>query len=409
MATVLIATTRARDIQALGTAGQLTTESWSALHRLLEQRLGPGHAALLAEPVFNAAQGETDWYTDADGPVRLLSSLPAAEQGLARQVLDRLTSDTLALAAEMEASRSGADRFLGAMLRLTMQVPDETCIHVAGAQPVLAAWGHARSGAAAGSVVLGGERAVPRFPMAILPPPAAPAFAARRIGPALAAALLVSLLFLLSASYVVAADPFRWYAVAEPGCQPPDADMALRTDLAKAADRESELRLQLAQLSTDAGSRRLMCPPVQPAALSAPPPPRSADANRAQQRGAQHGKLTIILAWDDRNDLDLYVRCPAGGTIFYRQRTACGGTLDVDANSDQRTADVQPVENVFFGDPRPGTYQVLVDPYAMRVGRATPFRLTIQQDGRPDRVVTGVANNGQHMQEAASVTVDAAP
>ena len=63
MAAVLIATTRARDVQALGKGGQRAAESWSALHRLLE-RQSPGHAALLAEPVANAAQGETDWYAE---------------------------------------------------------------------------------------------------------------------------------------------------------------------------------------------------------------------------------------------------------------------------------------------------------------------------------------------------------
>ncbi len=411
MAAALIATTRAREIQALGTAGQLTTDSWAALHRLLTQRLGPDHAALLAEPVTNAAQGETDWYADTALPARPLSSLPPDEAAAARAALDRLSGDTLALAASMTAAGSDADRFLGAMLSLTMQVPDDGFIHVAGAQPVLVAWGHARAGAAEPPVVLGGARQVRgRATMAILPPPAAPASVARRWAPALAASLCVALLVLGAALYIVARDPFRWYAVAEPPCEPPGADMALRADLATAADRESDLRLQLAQLSTDAGGRRLMCPPVQPAALPVPPPPpRTADENRAQQRGAQRGKLTIILAWDDRNDLDLYVRCPAGGVIFYQNRNACGGQLDVDANGDQRTADVQPVENVFFAAPAPGAYRIAVDPYAMRVGRTTPFRVTVQQDGRPDQVITGVAENGRHMQDVGSVTIGAPP
>ena len=405
---VLVATTRARDVQALGTAGQLTTESWSALHRLLEQRLSPAHAALLAEPVTNAAQGETDWYAETGQPVRRLSSLPPDERTVAQGELDRLTADIQALAAAMEAARPEADRFLGAMLRLAMQVPEESCIYASGGQPVLVAWGHGAAGTGSAGVVLGGQRAAPRGPMAILPPPVVPGPSVRRYGPVLVAALLVGLLCLLSSFYVLLRDPFGWYQVAEASCQPPDADMVLRADLQRAADRESDLRLQLAQLSTDAGSRRLMCPPIQPAAVPPPPPPpRSADLNRAQERGAQHGKLTIVLAWDDRNDLDLHVRCPGGGEIFYGRRSVCGGQLDVDANGDARTADVRPVENVFFADPRPGTYRIAVDAYAMRVSRSTPFRLTIQQDGKPDQVITGTATGGTS--EVASVTVDALP
>ena len=412
MASILIATTRARDLQVLGTAGQTTTEAWSTLRRLLTQRLDAAHAGLLAEPVTNAAQGETDWYADSDGPVHRLDNLPPEAAAAARNTLTRLSGEILALAATMKAAPAEADRFLGTMLELTMRVPDETFIHVAGTQPVLVAWGHAPVETQRGPVVLGGERQVRRrAAMAILPPPAAPVPAVRRYGLALGIALGLATVVLGAALYVTVRDPFGWYLVAEAPCQPPTGDMALRADLAAGADRESELRLQLAQLATDAGSRRLMCPPVQPPepAPAPPPPPRSADAERAQQRGGQRGRLTIILAWDDRNDLDVYVRCPGGGAIFYQQRNACGGVLDVDANGDERTADVQGVENVFFAAPQPGTYRIAVDPYAMRVSRSTPFRVTIQQEGRPDRVITGVAENGRHRQDIGEVTVDGPP
>jgi len=38
--------------------------------------------------------------------------------------------------------------------------------------------------------------------------------------------------------------------------------------------------------------------------------------------------------WDDWNDLDLYVTCPCGSTLYYgnRECKTCGGILDKDMN-----------------------------------------------------------------------------
>ena len=414
-----IATTRARDLQSLAAGGQLVTDSWAILVPLLRQRLGPAHAALLAEPLTNPTQGETDWYAEGNEPARPLASLPPELQAQIRQTLAQLGADIAALAGTLKSGRDGNDRVLGTMLELALQVPGEGYVYAAGTQPVLVAWGHAGSGGASQGIALSGQRAAAPGRMAILPPPMVPPPAVRRLGPALAAATLGAALLLVAALLLLGRDPLGWYAVAAPVCAVPDGNMALRAQLDGAARHEAELRLQLAQLSTDAGARRLQCPPVQLAAVPPPVPPRpipqpaptppSEDSTRAQRRGGQRGKLTIILAWDDRNDLDLFVRCPDGATIYYKRRSACGGTLDVDANENASTADVQPVENVFFPQPQGGTYTVVVDAFAMRVSTETPFRVTIQQEGQPDRVVNGVAHNGQHMQEVTTVTLEASP
>ncbi len=97
--------------------------------------------------------------------------------------------------------------------------------------------------------------------------------------------------------------------------------------------------------------------------------------------------------------------CPAGGAIDFEHRSACGGMLDVDANGDVNHLIDTPIENVFFTDPKPGHYRVIVDPYGMRVRASTPFRLTIKQDGQPDRVVNGTAVNGRRNQTVAEVDV----
>lgn len=414
--TTLVATTRARDLQSLGAAGQSIGSAWAVLHPLLRQRLGAEHAALLAEPMVNPAQGEIDWYAGSDQPVRPIASLAPGERRVVEETLARLAGDIAALTATLKASRDAGERTLGALLDLALQVPGDGFVYADGQQPVLVAWGHARAGAGSVRVALAGERRTAVRPMAILHPPGPPVAVRRGLGAAVATATACALVLLAATLYLIGRDPMGWYARTEAACAVPTDDMALHARLDAAAGREPELRLQLARLTTDAGARRLMCPPVRLAAVAAPPPPapllprpRSEDESRAERRGAQRGKLTIILAWDDRNDLDLSVVCPGGDRLFFNHRQACGGVLDVDANESVRTADVQPVENIFFAQPAPGEYYVTVDPYAMRVATETPFRVTIQQDGRPDRIINGIARNGVRGQDVATVVVEGAP
>ena len=198
-------------------------------------------------------------------------------------------------------------------------------------------------------------------------------------------------------------------------CRLEPGQLGVEEALEQEVSREGVLRAELAALTADAGQRRLMCPPVQPAAQAVvppaplPQPPPSDDARRAERQGAKRGKLQVILAWDDINDLDLRVVCPNGTDINYIRRHACGGTLDIDANGDVNRLTPTPVENVYFDDPAPGHYRVVVDPYGMRQRAASPFRVTIRRDGEPDQVVNGVAQNGRRVQMVTDFTVEAPP
>ena len=420
-----IATTRQRDMQPLAVAGQTTIEAWLTLQTLLTRELGPAHAALLAEPVPNPALGEVDWYADAAGPVRPVQALPPAEQAALWTEAGRLVEDTRALAARLGGSRIEGDRFLAEMLALALPpanaagqpelLPED--LYAAsrpagpGLQPVLVGWGHSRVAARGAARVLTGAKAPVAAAMAILPPPPSPYHAAPRrtwLWGVLAASLAVPALALL----LLWRDPFGWFQVDVAACRIMPGQLDLARALQDETAQEGVLRAELSRLAADAGQRRLMCPPIQPpapperqAALPAPPPP-SADEQRAQRRGAQGGKMQVILAWDDRNDLDLRIVCPDGTDINFIRRNACGGTLDVDANGDVNSLTDTPVENVFFAEPQPGAYRIIVDPYGMRVRPNTPFRVTIRRDGRPDEVISGTAVNGRHNQQVGQFRVD---
>lgn len=408
MASTRIATTLSRDLQPLGTAGQTAVGAWSALYALLSRRLSPRHARLLAEPVVNPARGETDWYSEGEGQVVPLTDLPPAAQQQVRAELERLTGDIAELAESLRGSGKAEDRFLAEMLDLARQLPDESAVRVQGGQPVLIAWGHAHAGPSAVPVVLTGRKRRLPVPMTILPPPAAGLVGQRpRSWLAWWIATLLALLVLLAVLALALRDPFGWKVFGAVQCAAPSSELALRDRLKTEAGREADLRAQLAQIARDAGQRRAQCPPVQPPAPPPPPPP-SSDEQRAQQRGAHSGKLQIILAWDDRNDLDLHVSCPDGRQqVYFDSRHACGGELDVDANGDARTATATPVENVTFATPGPGRYRVMVDAYAMRVSQESAWRVTVKREGSPDQVFRGTISLGQRMRPVTVVEVEA--
>jgi hypothetical protein len=378
------------------------------LAAVLGRELSPAHSAYFAEPVENPARGEIDWYTDSAAEMIPLPLADPAVQAAATAERSRLEQDIRALATRKRNSHSEGERFLGEMIGVALSIPSDDHVYVLGNRPVLVAWGHVLAGVlpAEQAAVVGYRQSAPT-PMHILPPPGLPvaiSLLRRWLFPILIAALLLPLFALL----LIFLDPYGWFAVAGPECRIAEGQPALLAELQDTKGRESVLRAELAQETEAAGRRRLQCPPVlvqAPAPVESPSRPPSNDVRRAEEHGAHRGRLQIILAWEDRNDLDLYVGCPDGGLIFFKFRTACGGRLDVDANGDARIATATPVENVYFDEPPPGTYRVIVDPYEMRVGPESHFRVTIRREGDPDKVIEGIARNGQHGQVVTEVQV----
>jgi hypothetical protein len=87
-------------------------------------------------------------------------------------------------------------------------------------------------------------------------------------------------------------------------------------------------------------------------------------ARRVKTAGGRIGVVTVSLAWNNYNDLDLHVVTAAGAEIFYGQRRSpCGGWLDIDQNVLPRTT--TPVENVFWTATRPpnGPFKIYVVHY----------------------------------------------
>jgi hypothetical protein len=436
MDSIFLTTTRNADYVALGTGGQRVVRCWDQITGYLEQSVGADYARVFAEPAYNATTGTTDWYAAGSGEAVRLPDLPEGDQTAARERLGQLISEIGAAADRLKQGKRENDRVLSELLRLALIVPDEEAVWVVRRppgeapplQPVLVGWGQTLNGEQAAPELLVGiagryRRPANRSPMRIVGPPAPPPRERRWWLWSLLGGLLLALLLFL---VILGRDSFGWLQLPPAQCAVAEDHLGRVNALRAAEAREAQLRREIAEAELELGNRRVMCPPPappQPApAPAAPPPPAPQqralpspppaavppDVARARDQGARSGRLQIILAWDDTNDLDLYVQCPGGGEINYSTRQACEGELDTDANAGMPVTP-RPVENVVFGRaPASGSYRVLVHHFPRSVGAAGPqvsgFRVTILQEGRPDRVVTGQVSRGQRA-EVTTVNV----
>ena len=406
----LIATTRNAELQVLGTGGQLAVQAWDQISDYLRRARSPAHAALFAEPNPDADRGITDWYAGVQGAAPPLESLPDAAQEAARAEFARLYGDIREEADRLRASTRESERFLGELLALALITPATDCLRVVGGQPVLVAWGHAKLGEAPSPELLIGmtRRRGGAGAMQIVGPPAAPPEKRSWLSWLLG---LLGLLLLLLLLLLLWRDPFGWFKAALPQCVVQPGNVELLDELRAAQAREAALRNDIAGEMLRLGDRRTACPPPEPPPrprppepprVTPPPPaPRQEDADRARREGARSGRVQIILAWDDRNDLDLVMICPNGERLYFDHRQACGAVLDVDRNAGNNPLTPTPVENIVFAaEPAPGRYRIIVWHFQNNPPAPTssPYRVTVKREGRPDQVFTGRVAAGQQVE-----------
>jgi hypothetical protein len=101
--------------------------------------------------------------------------------------------------------------------------------------------------------------------------------------------------------------------------------------------------------------------------------------------GGQHADVDIraSLIWNNRNDLDLHVLTPSGAHIYFGNKRANSGWLDIDMNVSGETT--SPIENTRWprGTAAAGRYLVYVENYRFHEHRqdATPFRVELEVNG----------------------------
>ena len=258
--------------------------SWhQALTAEIAAHLTPAHAALLAAP----SRDETGIAWSAPGTaMRRYAELEAVDRDRLRAAVAAILSDIRRLA------QSGAAPAVAAAWPAIRTIPDLTHLFAVDGRPVLAGWGFSARAGGAGPLAALDDGIAWRARPRVAWPVYAATLAALAAFALFAGLLLASLAGLIMPSSAV--------------CRAAPGQLALLAEQSREAARGDTLKLELAQLQEDHGTRALQCPiprqtiappaPPQPA----PPPPRPAPrADLPQDRWNQHDLGMLKGCWNN--------------------------------------------------------------------------------------------------------------
>ena len=251
---VRIAVSLRGQMRALASQGIFATDCYAQIRAILLQKLGPEHAALLAEPQHDAEGRNVDWYAEGQGEARPLKELPEAEAQALRAKAGGLAKDILALSRSLTADAQARQALSGLLLQLALQHPSDDDLWSLGGRPVLINWGFAPGAVGAQPQDLSRLGAAPPPPApAAAPVPPPPPSRTGCLAWLLPLHLLLLLLWLLLAALGILPSPLP------PSCFRTD-DAALETEKNRAAQLDNEL----ARLRQQLLDRAALCKPVIP-------------------------------------------------------------------------------------------------------------------------------------------------
>ena len=402
MPETLITRTFAEGLRPLGPASQRNP---ALIIETVRSHLSPAHVMLFCEPSPKPDGVTTDWYAQCAGAVRQLDNLDEDEASAVRSRLGQLVEDILGLADRLEEAGGDSARAGAQALRHGVEVPASDAIWLVGDQPVLVNWGYTldvdlaprgiirrlippRSPPRQPSPPSGRSNPLPRPPQ-----PCGPAgdVAPERRLPWSAVGVLWWLGWLCLAGLVLLVFSLLVApcALVLPGVGTIDmCPSASSTVLAREREAVDTLENRVAMLERELAMLDGSCQQ------------RHGDVTDVVvSEGATLGALNILLSWQGSADLDLSVTCPSGAILNYRDRNACGGKLDVDANAPVSPMKA-PVENIVFEHtPDDGLYTVGVHPHRNR------------QDDReaPQHLVLTVIVDGEEALHSGTVDGDNRP
>lgn len=251
---VRIAVSLRGQMRALASQGIFATDCYAQIRAILLQKLGPEHAALLAEPQHDAEGRNVDWYAEGQGEARPLKELPEAEAQALRAKAGGLAKDILALSQSLTADAQARQALSGLLLQLALQHPSDDDLWSLGGRPVLINWGFAPGAVGAQPQDLSRLGAAPPPPApAAAPVPPPPPSRTGCLAWLLPLLLLLLLLWLLLAALGILPSPLP------SSCFRTD-DAALETEKNRAAQLDNEL----ARLRQQLLDRAALCKPVIP-------------------------------------------------------------------------------------------------------------------------------------------------
>lgn len=251
---VRIAVSLRGQMRALASQGIFATDCYAQIRAILLQKLGPEHAALLAEPQHDAEGRNVDWYAEGQGEALPLKELPEAEAQALCAKAGGLAKDILALSRSLTADAQARQALSGLLLQLALQHPSDDDLWSLGGRPVLINWGFAP-----GTV---GAQPQDLSRLGAAPPPPAPATAPVPPPPPARTGCLAWLLPLLLLLLLL------WLLLTALGILPsPLPSSCFRTDdaaLEAEKNRSAQLDDELARLRQQLQDRAALCKPVIP-------------------------------------------------------------------------------------------------------------------------------------------------
>ena len=111
---------------------------------------------------------------------------------------------------------------------------------------------------------------------------------------------------------------------------------------------------------------------------------------RLEELDANRSELMVSLIWNTKEDLDLSITCPSGGTVKHsnktKQQNNCGD-LDVDANVNRKGVTItdHPIEHILL-KPSSGTFEIEVKSrkgaFSIKNGSPTSFFIEVNDFGK---------------------------
>ncbi|ESX04862.1 hypothetical protein X769_13750 [Mesorhizobium sp. LSJC268A00] len=387
-----VATTTLSLMRSLGSTAE---RSVHRLQAVLGREFPGGIGLELAEPVPRKDGSGIDWYTERDEPLVRLTDLPPETASVYKARLDQSVRAVLRAAAAHEARTDPAARSTATALRNAVTFPDDENVWVSGGSDgsdgvlVLTAWGYEKHDAETSGKGQIAEAARDRPPTASVADTATER-PVRSAGPAWWQSVARRLLWLVPVALAGATAwlllpacglvlPFgvtafgkgggAYCALAAP--QPTVDHSSLRTRelMSEEAVIEEQLRRHLNS-----------CQPPAPAPRAEQTDPAQEADNRVESAGGAEGQTQVTLIWNNRTDLDLFVKCPDGGMVLLDGQPKCGGVHDIDMNLNGEST--KPVEHITWASkPPPGHYEVYLRMFNKRgdPARRTDFNVILKK------------------------------
>jgi hypothetical protein len=295
----------------LGVDGHPLHDRQDQIRAVVERRLGPRHALLLAEGERRPGTDITDWYSAAPGTAVAAAAMDETQRGALRAEVDALLADIDRLGGQLEAAKGTGARAAGRHLRLAARRPaDDAFLYRVGEQPVLVAWGHDDTRPAvkvalpvAAAVAAVATPAVAAADEVVETPPPAPVrqevVEEKRRGAFpwwLIAASLAAFLAGLGIAWILARFmPPTPVIIADDSRRTVPVTIVLQRELDRLGTEAETLRATLASLRGELERKRAACP--------APPTIKPGEERVVCTRPPQRGRMLVIF--DTSNSMGL--------------------------------------------------------------------------------------------------------